>query len=75
MTAKDFLDDYLTGQNVSNFTNPADEIPARSAALLDSRSKENCLFLDVIVPQMIFNATTASETVAKNTGEKCRFLD
>ncbi|ESZ98491.1 carboxylesterase [Sclerotinia borealis F-4128] len=71
LTAEIFVDDYLSGQNVSNFTNPPHEMVARRTALsVDPRSSEDCLFLDVIVPQKIFSATKTSEIVAKNAGNE-----
>ncbi|RAL65860.1 hypothetical protein DID88_005523 [Monilinia fructigena] len=71
LTAEDFLGNYLTGQNISSFTDPIHEMTVRSTALsVDPRSNEDCLFLDVIVPQKIFNATNSTETVTRNAGNK-----
>ncbi|KAA8569504.1 hypothetical protein EYC84_001130 [Monilinia fructicola] len=43
----------------------------RSTALsVDPRAGEDCLFLDVIVPQRIFNVTNSNETVTRNAGNK-----
>jgi carboxylesterase type B len=57
----------LTGQNISNFTNPPvsqspyDNISSPPSP--DPRTSEDCLFLDVIVPTSIFNATSAGAPV------------
>jgi hypothetical protein len=59
-TAEPFLALYLTGQNISNYTNPTHATTAlqsSSALSIDPRTSEDCLFLDVIVPQKIFNST------------------
>jgi carboxylesterase type B len=48
-----FLDDFLTGQSISNYSTlpsgPSTPPPQ------DPRSTEDCLFLDVIVPQNVYN--------------------
>ncbi|PQE32848.1 putative cholinesterase protein [Rutstroemia sp. NJR-2017a WRK4] len=59
-TATPFLGLYLTGGNISNYTHPthATTTSTSSSSLsIDPRTSEDCLFLDVIVPQKIFNST------------------
>lgn len=59
-TAGPFLALYLTGQNISNYTNPphTTTVATNSSSLsIDPSTSEDCLFLDVIVPQKIFNST------------------
>jgi len=64
--AVEFLTAYLTGQNISNFTNPTTQqssaggFSASSLPKPDPRTSEDCLFLDVVVPQSIF--TTPRKT-------------
>ncbi|KAA8569503.1 hypothetical protein EYC84_001130 [Monilinia fructicola] len=41
-----------------------------TALSVDPRAGEDCLFLDVIVPQRIFNVTNSNETVTRNAGNK-----
>lgn len=59
-----FLAAYLTGQNISNFTNPPSASSSSSplsgvnlTSILtpSATTSEDCLFLDVIVPESIFD--------------------
>ncbi|KAI9861152.1 MAG: hypothetical protein M1824_002650 [Vezdaea acicularis] len=69
-TETEFLTQYLTGQNVSNYTSlPANgsyPVPNGGGKLppVDPQSSEDCLFLDVIVPQNVFNPNCSSGGVA-----------
>lgn len=59
-----FLTAYLTLQNVSNYTNPTLQnsstgINLTSLPTPDPRTSEDCLFLDVVVPEKIFNSASA----------------
>lgn len=46
---------YVLGPNIS----------LSGGQLLDSRASEDCLFLDVVVPKKIFDATKSNETATK----------
>ncbi|KUJ10987.1 prolyl oligopeptidase-like protein [Mollisia scopiformis] len=57
-----FLDAYLTGQNISEFTNETSALALLSnltAPAPDPSVSEDCLFLDVIVPEKIFNGSSS----------------
>jgi hypothetical protein len=63
-TAEPFLGLYLTGGNISNYTHPTHATTtsiSSSSLSIDPRTSEDCLFLDVIVPQKIFNSTRNSK--------------
>jgi acetyl esterase/lipase len=45
---------FLSGGNVSNMTTPA-PLNASSVPVPDSQTSEDCLFLDVFVPQKVFS--------------------
>lgn len=62
-----FITDFLTGQNISNYTHPTmTQTPAStnlsSVLTPNSQTSEDCLFLDVIVPEKVFNVTKANTT-------------
>ncbi|KAL2074226.1 hypothetical protein VTL71DRAFT_8004 [Oculimacula yallundae] len=65
--ATEFIADLLTGQNISEYTNPP-MMPEPSATNLTSLLtpgpgvSEDCLFLDVIVPEKVFNITKTNAT-------------
>jgi len=63
-----FLTAYLSGGNISQYTNPSTNSTSTSNSSLpvpDPRTSEDCLFLDVIAPQKIFNS---SSTKKRQTG-------
>ncbi|EKD12431.1 uncharacterized protein L3040_001043 [Drepanopeziza brunnea f. sp. 'multigermtubi'] len=76
-----FLTAYLTGQNISSYTNPTvTQTPAMmnlsSVMMPDSQTSEDCLFLDVIVPEKVFNAkrnktTNGYHGVSCQPGQNC----
>ncbi|KAI9055325.1 hypothetical protein LZ554_000285 [Drepanopeziza brunnea f. sp. 'monogermtubi'] len=76
-----FVTAYLTGQNLSNYTNPTMiQTPAimnlSSVIMPDSQTSEDCLFLDVIVPEKVFNVTKTNTTsgyheVSCQPGQNC----
>lgn len=60
----EFLGAYLTGGNISQYTNPTNSTTGTGNSSLptpDPRTSEDCLFLDVIVPEKIFNSATAKK--------------
>ena len=61
-TAASFVIDYLTGQKYD----PSKSSSSASSAppIQDPRSTEDCLFLDVVVPQKIFAKANATGTAA-----------
>ena len=63
----DFITAYLTGKNTSQYTNPSTNTASTSSPSLptpDPRTSEDCLFLDVIVPERIFNSASATKKPA-----------
>ncbi|KAE9379793.1 alpha/beta-hydrolase [Stipitochalara longipes BDJ] len=79
-TVPQFLGVYLTGQNISNFTTPkVSQSPMANGNLSslpspDSRTSEDCLFLDVFVPTNIFNSTKRQKKRAPDceSGKTCK---
>lgn len=65
--ASSFITDYLSGQpfnlsaSTANSSRMASSLPPQ-----DSRTTEDCLFLDVVVPQQIYSS--AANTTANRTG-------
>ncbi|KAH7360253.1 prolyl oligopeptidase-like protein [Rhexocercosporidium sp. MPI-PUGE-AT-0058] len=65
--ATEFIADLLTGQNISEYTHPS-MMPEPSNTNLTSLLmpgpgvSEDCLFLDVIVPEKVFNITKTNGT-------------
>ena len=59
-TAATFVLDYLTGQKFSGAASSAGQTSGYPAQ--DPRTTEDCLFLDVVVPQKIFANANASAT-------------
>ncbi|KAH9224034.1 Alpha/Beta hydrolase protein [Leptodontidium sp. 2 PMI_412] len=65
--ATEFITDLLTGRNISEYTHPS-MIPDPSTTNLASLLmpgpgvSEDCLFLDVIVPEKVFNVTKTNGT-------------
>ncbi|KAI4269514.1 MAG: hypothetical protein LQ337_007237 [Flavoplaca oasis] len=65
LTAADFVPAYLTGEPFNaSATEGVTEAAAASQRPIDSRETEDCLFLDVIVPEQIYNRASDS----KNSG-------
>ncbi|KAK0101390.1 hypothetical protein ONS95_006565 [Cadophora gregata] len=65
--AAEFIPDLLTGQNISNYTHPSSmQVPTNTniSSLLTPGPgvSEDCLFLDVIVPEKVFNITKTNGT-------------
>jgi acetyl esterase/lipase len=59
-----FLAAYLSGGNISQYTNPPNSTSGAGNSSLptpDPRTSEDCLFLDVIVPETIFNSAIAKK--------------
>jgi carboxylesterase type B len=59
-----FITAYLTGGNISQYTHPSTNSTSSSNSSLptpDPRTSEDCLFLDVIVPETIFDSASAKK--------------
>jgi len=50
----------ILGNNTSNFSTSSSTPTSTSILAVDPRTSEDCLFLDVIVPENVFNATSKS---------------
>ncbi|PVH84741.1 alpha/beta-hydrolase [Cadophora sp. DSE1049] len=80
--ATEFITDLLTGQNISNYTHPSMmQMPTSTnlSSLLTPgpRVSEDCLFLDVIVPEKVFDVTKTNGTsgyheVQCEPGQPCK---
>ncbi|KAK9428007.1 alpha/beta-hydrolase [Lipomyces doorenjongii] len=59
-TAAEFIKSILTGTNFTDPENPSDSM---TIPPVDPRTTEDCLFLDVIVPQTVFDSVACSSGI------------